>query len=633
LLTLVNSVNTRDADLKLFFHELERIGRGEIGEAVWREARAELWAELAEGPELLFEGSRFQADQGAFEALTPRDVLQCAFNALGPGEVEVWVRPSNRQEMAFKLKSAERPFALIKIGDISGWLKEELEGYTVIEGFEDEGFFERLNRDDSDINILMGSRSFYEGWDSNRPNVITFINIGTGTEARKFILQSVGRGVRIEPVEGQRRRLTPLYNAKVIDETLFQRTRDRVLPLETLFLFGTNRNALQTVISELDQQKGKTGEHELSLAVNQEAVDGRLLLIPVYRASDRPLMEQRAPAKFPILAEELDRLRRYVEYLGDDRLLLALHNAAPRQVALFHRSLAETNRYYKGDGARRYGDLSLILPRIWGYFDLIPQEVERLKPLGDEIRHFRQIKVFLEDISALQARIRQVQQYPRVIQELREKYEAHQLSFEQFMAQAQDTRPAVETRADSSRLEIRHIAKHYYVPVILSHDERIDYIRHIIHQPSEVRFLDDLEAYARRPDSLFGRFDWWLFSKLDETLDGVYIPYYDPGANAIRRFNPDFIFWLQRDNDYYIVFVDPKGMQQAHYEHKVDGYRQLFVNADGTPREFACNGLTVRVRLALYTADANQAPLAYRAYWFDRPEGILDHLKAEYGEV
>ena len=76
------------------------------------------------------------------------------------------VRPSNRQELAFKLKTSERPFALIKIGDVSGWLKDELAGYEVNERFEDESYFERLNAPDSDVNILMGSRSFYEGWDS-----------------------------------------------------------------------------------------------------------------------------------------------------------------------------------------------------------------------------------------------------------------------------------------------------------------------------------------------------------------------------------------------------------------------------------------------------------------------------------
>ena len=52
----------------------------------------------------------------------------------------------------------------------------------------------------SDITILMGSRAFFESWDSNRPNVINFINIGTSAEAKKFITQSIGRGVRIEPL-------------------------------------------------------------------------------------------------------------------------------------------------------------------------------------------------------------------------------------------------------------------------------------------------------------------------------------------------------------------------------------------------------------------------------------------------
>jgi len=147
-------------------------------------------------------------------------------------------RLSNRKELAFKLKTSSRPFALIKIGDVSGWLKNEFVGYEVQERFEDETYFENLNREDSDINILMGSRSFYEGWDSNRPNVINFINIGMGQDAKKFILQSVGRGVRIEPIKNNRKRLLQVYNAKEIDEDLFNNIKNKVLPIETLFIFG-----------------------------------------------------------------------------------------------------------------------------------------------------------------------------------------------------------------------------------------------------------------------------------------------------------------------------------------------------------------------------------------------------------
>ncbi|MGH7909415.1 MAG: DEAD/DEAH box helicase family protein, partial [Thermodesulfobacteriota bacterium] len=283
LLTLVNSVNTEDADLKHFFRELERVGKGEISAAVWQQTKDELWDELKERPSLIFEEAEVTVDQEAFQNLSQVDILEYVYNSSTSGEVEILVRPSNRQELAFKLKTSDRPFALIKIGDISGWLKEELVGYEVNERFEDESYFERLNEDDSEINILMGSRSFYEGWDSNRPNVINFINIGIGTDAKKFILQSIGRGVRIEPIKSKRKRLLPLYNAKEVEEDLFQRIKDKIFPIEALFIFGTNRSALQTVIEQLDQEKAKEFGYQLSLFVNQEAIRGQQLLIPTYK--------------------------------------------------------------------------------------------------------------------------------------------------------------------------------------------------------------------------------------------------------------------------------------------------------------------------------------------------------------
>lgn len=126
LLTLVNSVNTEDADLKLFFRELERIGKGQVASAVWDRAKSDLWQELQSRPDFLFEKESFLPDAVLYDSLTLRDVLSLVYNAAGPGEIEVLVRPSNRQELAFKLKSADRPFALIKIGETSGWRTDEL---------------------------------------------------------------------------------------------------------------------------------------------------------------------------------------------------------------------------------------------------------------------------------------------------------------------------------------------------------------------------------------------------------------------------------------------------------------------------------------------------------------------------
>lgn len=620
LLTLVHSVNTEEADLKLFFRELERIGKGAISDDAWQQAKDELWEEFKERPSLMFEeGRRIEIDQQIFQGLSKGDILEHVYNSSSSGEIEILVRPSDRKELVFKLKTSDRPFALIKIGDISGWLKEELVGYEVNERFEDESYFERLNEDDSEINILMGSRSFYEGWDSNRPNVINFVNIGTGTDAKKFILQSVGRGVRIEPLRDKRKRLLQLYNANEVQEDLFRQIKDEVLPIETLFIFGTNRHALHTVIEQLDQEKEEY--KQLSLFDLSEEAQKHKLLIPTYKEADYTLVGQRTPAKFEITRSEFDLLKRYVEFIGDDRVLLAMYETELEKVRILWHSLSNRDDYYRHDG-RSFKNIDLLVRRILDYFSVIPEEFERLKELEEEIRHFKSIKVSLKDISDLRQKVDRVRQYkdPSVIEtELKDKFTRGEITLEEYTESIkQAARMVREEKVEyqGKQLRIRHIANHYYVPIILSEAEKVDYIKHVIKTPSEVKFVNDLERYLEN-DNKFKEFDWWLFSKLDESLDHVYIPYYDPKTNRIRHFYPDFVFWLQKGDGYSIVFIDPKGTSHTDYMHKVDGYRMIF-EEDGNGRKVLDHeGLKVRVFTFLYTDDVNMLAQGYREYWSD----------------
>ncbi len=178
LLTLVNSINKESADLKLFFKEIERIGKGDIEDKVFKDSIEELWEELKQEPEFVFgEGKRIKIDEEIFHGILLKDIWNYIYNSDSPGEIEISFRPSDRKQVAFKLTTSDKHFALSKTGDIPGWLKEELERFNINHQFEEEGFFERINQDDSPINILMGSRAFYEGWDSNRPNIINFIKI------------------------------------------------------------------------------------------------------------------------------------------------------------------------------------------------------------------------------------------------------------------------------------------------------------------------------------------------------------------------------------------------------------------------------------------------------------------------
>jgi len=634
LLALVNSVNTEEADLKLFFRELERIGKGEISSQAFTAARSALKAELESEPEWLYEGKTFALDQSLLNSLTLKDIYKYIFNAESKGDIEVLVRPSNDKELAFKLKTSAAPFALIKIGQTTEWLKDFLAGYEIIKGFEDESFFAHLNEEDSEINLLMGSRSFYEGWDSNRPNVITFINIGTGSEARKFVLQSVGRGVRIEPMQGKRKRLENLHNAREVDDMLFSQAKPFLSAVQSLFIFGTKREALATIFEGLDKEKEKEEGIELALEVNSAAFADNPVLVPVYRRLDGHLLvEQREPRKFEIQASESALLKNYVEYLNDDRLLLAHHSMTPQQIGLLEKTLADTDTYFNPNTTRKFGNIRILLPRLTQYFDIIPQEVEGFKTLDDEINHFKHIRVLLKDIEELRRKITAVQtfkdpeaQKTALKEQLRldQDIDAYTTAIE---ALAKTSAEETFTPPQGATLKIKNIAAHYYMPLLLSDNEKIDYIRHVIHVPSEVMFINQLETYLKQDDNLFSSFDWWMFSRTDETLDKITIPYYDPSQNKMRDFHPDFIFWLKRWNDYFILFVDPKGMKNADYQYKIDDYKKIFVDTQTRKLKiFPHRGMNVRVALAMYNKDASEASQGYSDYWYDHPKQILKHL-------
>lgn len=620
LLTLVNSVNTEDADLKLFFRELEKVGKGDVKVDVFKSALEELWNELKHEPNLMFEDStKLIIDENVLKGIEIQDVLNHIYNSNTPGEIEILRRPSNRQELAFKLKTSDNPFALIKIGDYSGWLKDEFAGYEINEKFEDESYFESLNREDSDINILMGSRSFYEGWDSNRPNVINYINIGVGEDARKFILQSAGRGVRIEPVRDKRKRLLFLYNAKEIPPELFNKVKDKVLPMETLFIFGTNRNALETVIKEMQTEKTKGSGIQLSLFLNPEAQQARLL-VPTYKETGQPVYKTKELSKFELSQQDFELLNRYAQFIADDRVLLMKYNTDPERTRLLREKLNQQGNFRLGD--KNFKNVDLLVQRIFDYFGITLKEFKELKRLEEEIRHFRNITVMLEDISAIQRKVDSVKDYPEKKKQLEDELlklspEAQQ-KFRDLLA-----KEAAETyEHEHKKIEIKYVANHYYIPLILSENEKVDYIKHVIKKTSEVKFINDLENYLAKSNNKLNEFDWWFFSKLDESLDEVYIPYYNPDANKITPFYPDFIFWLAKGNDYFILFVDPKGTEHTSAYRKIDGYKELY-EENGKEKVFSHNSSNIRIRLRLRPKDVSKALAEYRQYWFDNIENMI----------
>ncbi|HOM60220.1 MAG TPA: DEAD/DEAH box helicase family protein [Anaerohalosphaeraceae bacterium] len=620
LLTLVNSVNKPDADLQLFFRELESLAGQKPNKMIYSQAINELVSEFSREPEFNFEeGQKIILDIEKLKKINYENILKHVFNAENSGAIEISFRPSDKSQVAFKLTTSDCYFALMKTGEMPAWLRNELDRFNINTQYETEGFFQTINRDDSDINILMGSRSFYEGWDSNRPNIVLFINIGVGRDAQKFVLQSVGRGVRIEPLKNKRKRLQNLLNANAVEEQLFENVKNLILPIESLFVFGTNAENLKEIIATLKAEKQDKNLGE-AFILNPEA-QKHTLLVPVYKTAERILAEERDLQKYPVSRKDFEITKKFYEFLGD-KAAAVKYGCEVKVLKKAGESFEQKERYYDFSEKNLLSDPELILGRIFDYLGMKSKELEKFKTLKDEIVHFKKIRFSDgEKYNEILEAISRVKNYPKK----REKEEKIDADFEatgnkeKYKQDLRQLELDFQKEVRCNGLKIKYLANHYYLPVIVSETEKIDYLNHIITVESEVRFVEQLEEYLADPDNKFTQFDWWMFSKLDQTLDEVFIPYYNSKENRMANFKPDFIFWAQKDKRYLILFVDPKGTEHTDGYRKIDGYSRIFETGEPKQsRDFSYNGFTINTKLLFKSRRGTADVLEnYQKYWFN----------------
>src|SRR3989338_5864495 len=278
LITLANSVNTEEADLKIFYKLLAEIAKGKFD---FEKTKNNLVAKLENKMGYLFGlGDIDQTLISEIKNLKKKDFFKAVFNAENQGNIEIVKFKDNSRELAFKIVGASKYFMLIVASDIIKWENNVLEGYEFGRVIG-ESFFEDINKR-NDINILLGSRIFTEGWDTNRPNVINFINIGVSDDAKKFVLQSIGRGIRIEPTSNQRKRFEYLDNALFSNSEIEKIEKSNNL-LESLFVFATNKEVVKNILEGLEKQANAEWIKIEGIKKNEEIKESDLpIFIPVF---------------------------------------------------------------------------------------------------------------------------------------------------------------------------------------------------------------------------------------------------------------------------------------------------------------------------------------------------------------
>jgi hypothetical protein len=381
-----------------------------------------------------------------------------------------------------------------------------------------------------------------------------------------------------------------------IGEDVFEKIKNFVEPIETLFVFGTNKDVIKKIIEEIKTVKPTKREKQISLFKNIERIQNNPLLIPKYEESEKRVFEEEI--RFGISKEDFDLLKEFNSFVEDDRILAVSYEVEPKLIKFFRNSLLKQEdlsegRYYKNSDTE-IKNISTILNNLFRFWGARFEEFKEFLELKDEIRHFERV----------------------VIEEA--KFEG----FNKILEAVKQTKNALPFE----NLELKYISEHYYLPLIVSKSEKIDYIKHIIKTESEVKFIEKLEEYLSKQNNKFSEFDWWMFSKIDESLDEVYIPYYDYEENSLKRFKPDFIFWIRKGNDYFIVFVDPKSYKFTDYENKISWYKRIFEEND-KHKKFQYKNFNCYVYCFLNTSDVdrlNSHP--YKNYWFDNFDRLLENL-------
>ncbi len=383
LITIANTIQTTEADLKLFFRELAKIAKEEID---IEEAKGELileWRELGNRIFQFNSGKISDKFISLLSSITYNDIKKLVFNTSGSGSIEIINIEGNQRELAFKMSTANsKPFALLVASDATNWMKD-LDNYSVSTDVITESFFEKLNESDNEINILLGKQIFAEGWDSNRPNVINFINIGV-SDAQKFVLQAMGRGIRIEPFKGVRTRFEHIKNReKYLAIEDIEKIEPLVQGLETVFIFSTNKETIGAILKNIETNETRDEWIKVD-GINKTLIEEDLP-IPEYEM-DVIYNEN----KFKISKEDFNAINQLIEIAGE-KVLVAANNFSIKSF----KKIKDKNNYhnYFETGSNYHLTAEKVMALADAHFTQRPKKLKGFRKVIDgDINHFEKIK-------------------------------------------------------------------------------------------------------------------------------------------------------------------------------------------------------------------------------------------------
>jgi len=499
-------------------------------------------------------------------------------------------------EIALRVGSEESGnyFGVVNIGDTAGLLKAcSTKGIvTKNEEFLDTSLFKEINKRDSVINILIGSRKFTEGWNSWRVSTMGLINFAKSEGSQA--IQLFGRGVRLKGIGGNLKRSTAVVGKHL----------KHISCVETLTIFGVKAQYMESFKKMLEDEGAPTNDDFVDInlpVVNRynQAKSHKLNVIRVKKGIDFKKQSRRLILDVPDenflsyltrSVTNLDCQSKVQSILSKDILKMSFvttpefHQIPDKYLLLLdYQRIYEELITYKNDKA--YYNICIVKDNLFKilsvkdwYTLIIPgsklelEDYSGLETLTDFAiialksyldKFFRYKKMEWEEpyleYAELQAddnnfidnyTIRYTASYSK---------DNNGYLIESFINEASNILSDTGSldqyeKSWKNQLLLFDSKNHLYAPLICLKSTNLKIqISPVSLNDGEKKFVDHLEEYINHNQSILK--DKSIFLLRNKSKTGI-------GFFEAENFYPDFILWIDTPEKQYITFIDPKGLMR-----------------------------------------------------------------------
>lgn len=564
LLFLARFVKTRDESIR--YLDMLLSGRSGLHDANGRELFAGAYTYLGE--------------QGLSGEVAFADILNVVFNGQATGALHVRQLKGGGEaegEVALHIGEDNDPFGVINVGDPSGLCKlceEHPDDLVVADSEFSESLFHHVNDLDSDINVLIGSKKFSEGWSSWRVSTMGLMNIGKKEGSQ--IIQLFGRGVRLKGLDfclKRSQRIVGLQAPKDIER------------LETLNIFGVHADYMRQFKEYLEEEGLPSNEDRIEFVLPVVKNLGKKPLKTIRLKEGIDFKKQGPRPTLGPPDEHMQHSRIALDWYPKIQAMASARGQGTLQVATreeahfteAHLAFLDIEDIYFGlqrfKNERAWynlnlskGDVQALLADSSWYVLYIPREEMA-------IRSFAQVRQWQELAMALLCKY-----CDRFYKVRKAEFEKDHLEYrilteddgnfiDDYLFLIDQSRKDIVTKLEEIKTiieagELRNVefqglssimfGWHLYQPLIHVNNDLVE-VKPVPLNDGERDFVIDLQTFCEGNKGFFKDKELYLLRNMTR---GRGIGFFEAG-----NFYPDFILWLLADGKQYVNFVDPKGLR------------------------------------------------------------------------